>query len=349
MASGSKRVDTTKRDVPVTRDVAARAGVSTATVSRVFSGAAGVRADKREAVLKAARDLGFVANSAARALTTRRFMAVGAIVPNLANEAFVRALVSFQERLRSAGYTMIAANAGYDLADELREATFLLERGIDGLLLVGDIHHPDLYDLIDRKHVPFVQAFTLSKTHHCVGFDNKASAIRAAHYLMSLGHKRIGLVSSARKDNDRGGARAAGVLQALKSNGLRIAKAHDIEMAYGIAGGRDAMRQIMSAPGAPPSAIICGTDQIAFGVIAEANARGLRVPNDLSVIGFNDSDFSPFLTPPLTTTRVHSSEIGLAAAENLVARMSGNPFARMTEIEADLIVRGSVGPYKSRR
>lgn len=349
MAGRTKRMDLTKRDVPVTRDVAVKAGVSTATVSRVFSGAAGVHPDKRAAVLKAARDLGFVANSAARALTTRRFMAVGAIVPNLGNEAFVRVLVSFQERLRGAGYTMITANAGYDLKDELREATFLLERGVDGLLLVGDIHDPDLYDLIDRKSVPFVQAFTLSKTHNCVGFDNKASGVRAARYLMGLGHRRIGLVSSARKDNDRGGARAAGVLQALKANGLRIAKGHDVEMAYGIAGGRDALRQILSASGETPTAVICGTDQIAFGVMAEAGTRGLRVPKDLSIIGFNDSDFSPFLKPPLTTTRVHSSEIGLAAAENLVARMSGNPFPRLTEIEADLVVRESACPPKSSR
>jgi len=346
---GSQRVDLTKRDVPVIRDVAARAGVSTATVSRVFSGAAGVRADKRESVLKAARELGFVANSAARALTTRRFMAVGAIVPNLGNEAFVRALVSFQERLRGAGYTMVTANAGYDLKDELREATFLLERGVDGLMLVGDIHHADLYDLIGRKKVPFVQAFTLSKAHHCVGFDNKAAGVRVAQYLMSLGHRRIGLVSSARKDNDRGGARAAGVLQALKSRGLRIASGHDVEMAYGIAGGRDALRQILAAPGAAPTAVICGTDQIAFGLMAEAAARGVRIPQDLSVVGFNDSDFSPFLTPPLTTTRIHSSEIGLMAAENLVAQMSGAPSQRVTEIEADLIVRESACPPRSRR
>lgn len=104
---------------PVARDVAHRAGVSTATVSRVLNGSAGVRADKRDAVMRAAQDLGFVANGAARALSTRRFMAVGAVVPNIENEAFVRVLSSFQERLRQADYTLVATNAGYDLEDEL--------------------------------------------------------------------------------------------------------------------------------------------------------------------------------------------------------------------------------------
>ena len=333
---------------PVTKDVAAHAGVSTATVSRVFSGSAAVKPEKREAVLKAAQDLGFVANGAARALTTRRFMAVGAIVPNLGNEAFVRTLVSFQERLRLAGYSVVAANAGYDLKDELREASFVLERGVDALLLVGDIHHPDLYELIKRKRVPLIQTFTLSHKHYCVGFDNEASGARAANYLMSLGHKRIGLVSSARKDNDRGGARAAGVLRALRKRGMEIAPEHDVEMVYGIAGGRDALRQILSSPIDAPTALICGTDQIAFGIMAEAAARGVSVPADLSIVGFNDSDFAAFLNPPLTTIRTHSTEIGHAAAESLIAQMAGVTSPRMTEIEAELIVRDSAAPPRSR-
>ena len=120
----------------------------------------------------------------------------------------MRVLSSFQDRLRQAGYTLVAANAGYDLEDELREATFLLERGVDGLMLVGDIHHPDLHARIARAGIPMVQTFSLSRERPCVGFDNAASAARAANYLMDLGHRRIGVISGLRKDNDRGGARA---------------------------------------------------------------------------------------------------------------------------------------------
>ncbi len=99
---------------------------------------------------------------------------------------------------------------------------------------------------------------------------------------------------------------------------------HDVEISYGIGGGRDGFRQMMSAGGrAPPSAIICGTDQIAFGAMIEARARGIDVPRDLSVIGHNDSDFAAFLTPALTTINIHSAEIGRAAAEHLIARMEG--------------------------
>ncbi len=329
---------------PVAQDVARRAGVSTATVSRVFNGTARVRADKHEAVMRAAEDLGFVANGAARALSTRRFMAVGAVVPNIENEAFVRALSSFQERLRRVGYTLISVNAGYDLEDGLREASFLLERGIDGIMLVGDIHHPDLRPRIRRHRIPAVQTFSLSRTQPCVGFNNEASTARAANYLMDLGHRRIGVISGSRKNNDRGAARVRGVRHALEARSLRLPPEHDIEISFGIGGGRDGFRQMMSADGPRPTAVICGTDQIAFGAMIEARACGIDVPRDLSVIGHNDSDFAAFLTPSLTTINIHSAEIGRAAAEHLIARMEGRSVVRLMEIDAELIVRGSTVP-----
>ncbi len=329
---------------PLAADVARRAGVSTSTVSRVFNGTASVRADKREAVIRAAKELGFVANGAARALSTRRFMAVGAVIPNLENDLFVRAMSSFQERLRRAGYTLLLTNAGYELENEMREASFLLERGIDALLLVGDRHHPELLERIARQRIPFVQTFSLSATRPCVGFDNAAAGARAARYLMDLGHRRIGLVTSIRQDNDRAGGRVDGVLHALAERGLSVRPEHDIETSYGIAAGRDGLRQILSAEGPPPTAIICGTDQMAFGVMIEAQARGLSVPRDLSLIGVNDADYAAFLTPALTTIRIRSAEIGQVAGDYLVARMAGQSMVRVTEIDAELILRASTAP-----
>jgi LacI family transcriptional regulator len=332
---------------PLARDVARRAGVSTSTVSRVFNGTASVRPDKREAVMKAVQDLGFMANGAARALSMRRFMAVGAVVPNIENEGFVRTLSTFQDRMRRAGYTLLLTNAGYELDNELREANFLLERGIDGLMLVGDIHRPELLARIARQHIPLVQTFSLSSERACVGFDNAAAAARAAHYLMDLGHRRIGMITGPRKDNDRAGARAEGIRQALAGRALRIRPDHDIEVSYGIGAGRDALRQMFAGADAP-TAVICGTDQLAFGAMIEARARGLDVPADLSVIGFNDADYAAFLSPPLTTLKIRSDDIGRAAAAYLIAKMTGQPTIELTELDAELVVRGSTAPPSPR-
>lgn len=329
---------------PVARDVAVRAGVSPSTVSRVFNGTASVRADKRLAVMKAAEELGFVANGAARALSMRRFMAVGAVVPNIENEVFVRTLSTFQERLRRAGYMLLTTSAGYELENELREATFLLERGIDGLMLVGDIHRPELLARIARQRIPLIQTFTLSPERACVGFNNAAAAARAATYLMDLGHRRIGVITGPRKDNDRGGDRSAGIVKALAARALTVLPQHDIEVSYGISAGRDALRQIWAASAAPPTAVICGTDQLAFGAMIEAQARGLAVPRDLSVIGFNDSDYAAFLSPALTTLKIRADDIGRAAGDHLIMRMAGQMAVRLTEIDAELIVRESTAP-----
>lgn len=326
------------------QDVATRAGVSTATVSRVLNGVPGVRLGKRDAVLRAASELGFVANGAARALSLRRFGTVGAVVPNIENEQFVRALSAFQDGLRDAGYTLILTNAGYDLDDELREATFLLERGIDGLMLVGDLHREELYRRIGRRALPVVQTFTLSQSRHCVGFDNVAAARRASDYLLDLGHRRIGVVTGVRKENDRGGARVEGIYQALAARSLGLRPEHDVTTTFGIGAGRDALRQIMTEVGTPPTAIICGTDQLAFGVMIEAGNRGIAVPADLSVVGFNDTDYAAFLGPGLTTIRVHASEIGRTASRQLLAMMAGETVVRQVEIDAELILRGSTAP-----
>ena len=244
--------------LPVASDVATLAGVSTATVSRVLNGSGAVRPAKRDAVLQAAATLGFVANGAARALSLRRFHTVGAVIPNIENEEFIRALSALQAGLRRGGYTLVLASGGYDLDDELTEATRMIERGIDGLLLIGDIHRPALFQQTARLSIPVIQAFTLSETRPCIGFDNAGVAGRAASYLMDLGHRRIAVVTGVRKENDRGGARAAGVAGALASRGLSVAPPHDLVVSFGIAAGRDALRQLMTVDGPPPPPSFAG-------------------------------------------------------------------------------------------
>jgi len=333
--------------MPVARDVAERVGVSTATVSRVLNGSSRVRPETREAVLKAAAEIGFLVNGAARALTTRRFSTVGAIVPNLENDVFVRALATFQSGLRRGGYTLFVSSSSYEMATELNEATFLMERGVDGLMLVGDIHSDELYACAERYNIPLIQSFSLSSRRNCVGFDNAAAAQKATNYLLDLGHKRLAIVTGTRKDNDRSGARVRGVREALQQRGLDLPPQHDLVVSHGVLAGRDAARQLLSSNADRPTAILCGTDDIAIGLISEAQGLGLSVPADLSVIGFNDSYYAGVLTPALTTLRVHADEIGRVASERLISMMAGEATVRLTNIEAELIIRDTTAPPRA--
>ena len=334
---------------PVIKDVARHAGVSTATVSRVFSAPERVRSETRERVIEAANAVGFVANGAARALTTRRNMTVGAVIPNIENEGFLKLISTFQSTMHESGYTILIASAGYDVDKEMDEATLLLERGIDGLLLAGDIHRPELIARLASRRVHLVQVFSLSKQRACVGFDNAEASMTAANHLMDLGHRRIGVIMGIRENNDRAGERVRGVRQALAARSLTMLSQHDVSVSHGILAGREGMRRILEAKAARPTAVICGTDQMAFGAIIEARSHGLNVPEDLSVIGFNDSDYAPFITPALTTVRIHSSEIGRAAAGNLIARMTGQLAPQVIRIEPLLIVRESTAPPPTKR
>lgn len=331
--------------LPVAQDVARRAGVSIATVSRTLNEPGKVRPATRDAVMKAAEELGFVLNGAARALSTRRSSTVGVIVPSYGNEVFVRALSSFQRTMRAANYQVLAASSEYDLATEMQEVSFLLQRRVDGLMLVGGIHDPNLYARAERSQVPIIQSFSLSESQHCVGFDNQEATFRATNYLLDLGHKRIAVVTGTRENNDRAGPRAKGVRLAMAKRGLTLHAAHDLIVSSGIVAGRDAFGQLMnSTKEQRPTAIICGTDEIALGIMSEASEQGIDVPRSLSVIGFNDSSFSAVLSPPLTTIRVDADEIGKASARALLTLMADKTMVQVTRITPELVLRGTVAP-----
>lgn len=132
------------------KDVAKHAGVSQATVSRVLNGSTYVNEEKRAAVLTACAELGFVPNGAARALTMRKTMTFGAVVPNVANDAFALSMAAFHDRIKGSGYSLLLTSSGYDAESELQEINLLLGRGIDGLMVVGGAHHPGIYKAIER-------------------------------------------------------------------------------------------------------------------------------------------------------------------------------------------------------
>src|SRR5579859_1838443 len=173
------------------KDVAKRAGVSTATVSRVINGTAVVSDDMRRRVELACNALGYIPNGAARALSTRRTRTIGAVVPTIENDGFARTVFALQRSLQLAGRTLLLANSDYDPAIELEAAMRLLSQGIDGLVLIGGEHDKALLRDLDRKRVPVVEAWTLSPATASVGFDNARAASVLADHLLDLGHRRI--------------------------------------------------------------------------------------------------------------------------------------------------------------
>ncbi|WP_206996971.1 LacI family DNA-binding transcriptional regulator [Trinickia mobilis] len=324
-------------------DVARRAGVSPATVSRVLNGTAGVRPEILSRVRQACNELGYMPNGAARALSTRRSKTIGAIVPSIENEGFAKAIAALQRHLNDAGYSLLLASSDYDSLRELHEARLLLSRGVDGMVLVGASHDAALVQLLEQQGVPVVETWTISKDQPSVGFDNTEAAYSVAQYLVNLGHRNVGVIAGSPEHNDRAAERASGIRECLAAHGLSVHSEIHVERPYLISEGKSAIQAMMSGPSSP-TAVICGNDQIAFGAMIGAKTMGLAVPQDVSITGFNDFDWAAYLTPSLTTVRVPAQDIGAAAAKYILKCLSGAVLPKFIEIPVNLVVRGSTAP-----
>ena len=327
------------------RHVARVAGVSTATVSRAINRPEVVSADLRERIALAIERLGWVPDGAARALTTRRSYTVGAVFPTLAVGDFARATHAIQAELLQAGYTLLLACSEYDLDQELQQVRKFIERGVDGLILVGQAHHPNLAPLLARRRMPFVNTFVYDPQTHgtCVGPDNRKALISMTDYLADLGHVRFGVIAQSTRNNDRAGARLDGIRDALAMRGLAVRPQHFAIGEWTVAEGRSLFRRVIAAD-PRPTAVICGNAHLTVGALLEALALGLKVPDDVSIVGYDDIEVMSHLPVPLTTVRVPGQVVGRSAAQILVARLEGGEIDVPLEIEAEFVLRASSGP-----
>lgn len=323
-------------------DVARVAKVSTATVSRALMLPHKVRPRTLERVQEAVRSLGYVAHGAARALASRRTHTIGAVVPTLDNAIFANTTHALQKTFDAAGYTLLLACHEFDAAVEVRLTRALVERGIDGLVLLGTSHDPQLYALIAQRQLPYVLTWALDSSgkHPCVGFNNRAAALQLTNHLLELGHREFAMISGVTANNERARDRLQGVRDALAARGIKLAPERVIEKPYSLASGREGLRALM-ADERPPTAVLCGNDVLAIGAIAECNTLGIAVPQQVSITGFDDMEIASLLSPGLTTVHFPTLELGQLAAAHLLAQLAGGSDVRQHELPVELKVRGT--------
>jgi LacI family transcriptional regulator len=330
------------------RAVAARAGVSTASVSRALNSPDSVSTELRRRIDEAVQSVGYIPHASARALSSRRTRTLGAIIPTIDNTMFARGIASLQKYLSSVGYMLLLTTSGYDLDAELEQARNLISRGVDGLVLRGDCHHDTLRKLLADNAVPFVNVgvYRPDRPYPCVGTDNEAAAHRAAMHVVELGHRKIGVVSALQRNNDRASARVQGFRRALSENGIGLPPQWHLEVPYTLDDAREAARYLLNLNDRP-TAVVCGNDVIAYGVLLEAERSGFSVPRDLSVVGFDDLDWSRHLRPSLTTIQVPTGDTWQRAGEYLVRHLAGEQTIMHHEVDYSLIVRESTAPPRA--
>lgn len=333
-------------------DVARKANVSPATVSRVLNHPEIVRPVLRDKVMRYIADLSYTPDSAARALKSGRMRTIGAIVPTLGLGIFAEGVEALQNRLSESGYTLFIANSQYDQRRELQEMQSLIERGIDGIVLVGGSHGRELRALVEQAGVPVITTYVSKASGGipAIGIDNERATREMTEYLIGLGHVRFGAIANVPPSNDRSRARLDGIQRALSEAGIRLKPTQIIRADYSLAQGRSALRQLLTDH-PDTTAVICTTDTLAIGAMAEARKMGLNVPQALSITGFDDVELSAQVEPPLTTISIPAAEIGRGAADYLINAIAGMPVPKSVLLPYRLVMRSSTAkpPANKRR
>jgi len=321
-------------------DVARSAGVSQSTVSLVFSGKGRGRVSQatQDHVRRCARELGYRPNVAAQALRLGSSRAVALLVPDITNPFFARVLRGAQRAAQAAGYTVALVDTANDRRWEAQSFEALRAGPVDGYLLF-EVAPPD--GLAPDERIVLIE--TKAPGRSSVRFDSEAGATAAFRHLLELGHRRIGHLASA-FDAPTFDLRDAARRRVLAEAGLDPDALPRARTAITIDDARDAAGPLLDQR---PTAVFCDDDIIAAGLYLAARERGLRIPRDVSVIGFDDMDFARVLEPPLTTVALDAELLGATAFELLEARMDGRSARRGKVLSAELVVRGSTGAPRS--
>jgi len=303
--------------------VALEAGVSVATVSRVFNAPDLVSPPTREKVQRVARRLGYAANASARTLRTQRSKVIGVVLPTLLNPVFAECLEGIAATATELGYSIIPATTSYRTDDEAAAVASLVSRSVDGVVLV--VADPGASPALKRLRsakVPYVLAYNRHPRHPCVSVDHEAAVADVVHRLAARGHRRIAMVSGQLSASDRARQRHDGFVRGLAECGLPTGTLIEVPfMDHAV----QHLTDFLQAPDRP-TALFCSNDLLAIRTIRAASQIGLQVPRDLSVVGFDGIELGGDLTPSLGTVVQPSREIGQECVRLLAGAMrTGKP------------------------
>jgi len=327
-------------DRKVTLGMVARAsGVSPATVSRILNGTAVVSDEKRTAVDRAIAELGFVPNPIARGLAGGRTLSAGVVTQSIDSPFYGVALRGIEEELGRVGYRPLFMSGHWDPAEEHRCIEELLARRVDGLIvLTGRLGDDELCRVAQSLPTVITGRTLAAPGLYALDFDDCEGARLATEHLLSLGHRRIAFIAGDPSHPDAQ-QRLLGYRAALQTAGVRYRAALVRPARFFEESGRIAVERLL-ASGEPFSAIFAANDQMAFGAALALYERGLRVPDDVSLVGFDDLAGAAHVIPPLTTVHHPGYDIGRIAAACLLELLAGNvPSARLPA--PALVVRAS--------
>lgn len=301
-------------------DVAKVAGVSPITVSRALSRPEVVSEQTRQKVMAAVRQTGYVSNMLAGSLASNKSRLVAIFLPTIANSIFADTVQALMERLAQAGYQTLLGLTGYSAEQEEKLLEAILGRRPDGIVLTGTLHTESSRLRLAQSGIPVVEAWDLADDplDMLVGFSHERVGEAIAQHLLGKGYRRFSVISLG---DPRGVRRCQSVIDELGRHGIDAVPLQVMTPPATLKTGRDGLQQLLEQ-GPLPEVVVCSSDTIAQGVLAEAASRGLRVPEDLAVMGFGDLSAAAQVYPALSTVSVDGQLIGQKVAQALLERFN---------------------------
>jgi DNA-binding LacI/PurR family transcriptional regulator len=331
-----------KRPRPTIYDVARLAGVSTATVSRALNDTGKIAPGTRAAIDAAVQQLGYEPNTVARSLVTKSTQTIALLLPDIANPFYAALVSGIQQRLLASGHTMLLCTTESDPDREEQYLTLLRAKQVDGVLVDGLVLPPDRIARFVQDGLPIVclDRDVDSKSVPLVQVDNRLGARMATAHLFGLGHTRIAHVAGA-LDLRISEERIQGYRDAFAAEGVQPDPKLLTVGSFTEEGGYEAARALMDL-GGEFTAVFAANDLSAIGVMSALAASGWHIPEDVSVIGFDDVRLASYTTPPLTTIRQPALEIARRATQILLDLSAGRRVRQMRHLlEPEVVVRGS--------
>ncbi len=328
------------------RDVAEKAGVTTATVSYILNEKKSFPDETRQRVMSAIAELGYIPNLSARTLTQRSSKLIGIVVPQtegsrlmFQNNFYAEILGSIEFHARQNGYHIIIS------ATDANESYLRLarERNLDGIIVIG-MYPDEFYRQMKESHIPIVLVDSYCNDHyyHNIRIDDAYGSYLATRYVLSKGHRNIAFFSGQLKENGVMKKRLAGYRDALSEYGIPFDRRYVFEGKIDYASGIDAAERLLSSR-VPATAVVAAADILAIGAMKGFYERGVRVPEDISVMGFDDLEISQYLAPGLSTIRQEISQKGEKAVELLINNIKEPNLTKQEQIlPVKLVERGSV-------
>lgn len=327
------------------KDIARLAQVAPSTVSRALAGSDRISDDTRRRVQTIAQELGYTPSQAARSLVTGASQSIAVVAPSLADPFLAAVMAGIERESLAAGYHLVVASTSGDAGREIEGVRMVLGQQPDGLIVLSSRAGKAYQEVLPGLDIPvvFVNSDQPGEQVFSIATDNEHGGWLATRHLLDLGHRGIAYLGGPAQGRSQQ-ARAAGYRRALQEAGLGFDPQRMLAGDGSIAAGRRALVELTGQPLAQrPTAIFCYNDLSALGLLAEAHRQGLRLPDQLSVVGFDNVPYAELSLPPLTTVDQRKEELGRLAVITVLAVRRGEP-ASDIRLRGDLIIRGSAFP-----